>query len=238
MRSCHFIFRSLLIVAVVGLSRCGVVAQDAPSPDVVFATVGGEPVFVADLDLILKIRFGDDPTGHRLVQDFELDQIRQAAATMVVRRHLAMRSLHRIGGEALSSHLKAAQSDLEKTMQQRGTGIVAQAELAGTSADALRRMNQWNQAWSSYLKKNLTESNLRTFHQRNIDQYQGVAFDQIADPLRLRRDASAAMFDFLIRQSSDASVVWQVEALRPPGEAGSREEWVPGERDQTARPVR
>lgn len=208
----------LMIMLIIGgfIASSPVNAQDDLRSDDIFATVDGEPLSIADLQLVLQQRFGNDLSASSLVKNVAPNQLRRAAALMVVRQQLAMRALQNLAGGSLEKVFEVAEADLEMQMQQRGVSIDSQAELTGLSADAMRRSSRWRAAWGQYLKRHLNEANLRRFHDQNRQRYGDVDYEDVVDPLGLRRDATAAIFNNLVDQSSDADVVWHIETLRPP----------------------
>ena len=172
-----------------------------------FAAVDGRPVTVARLNRLIRLRFGtDEPT----------DQMRRAAATMLVREALAMRTLRVAGGEALKKNMQTAWNRVLQQADRRGVTIEEQARATGANEAAMRDEVHWQHAWGSYLRQYRTEANLRKFYSRQPSRYGGQSFETLVDPLRLQREATEAMFNELVRRSRDAKVVWFDARYEPP----------------------
>lgn len=201
-----FLPRLALCVLVCVFAMRSVGAADLRTEDP-FAAVDGRPITVARLNRLIRLRFNtDQPT----------DQMRRAAALMLVREALAMRTLRVAGGKTLEKNMRSAWNRVVEQADRRGVRIDEQARATGANETAMRDEVHWQHAWASYLKQYRTEANLKKFYARDPSRYGGQSYETLVDPLRLKREATEAMFNELVRRSRDAKVVWFDSRFEPP----------------------
>lgn len=174
-----------------------------------FATVDGDPVTIAHLNLLINQRFGPK------VVTAATPQLRQAAALMLVRQQLAFRSLTKsdAGAQRIGT---AAVADAIARAKRRGTSLTDIAAAASANVRAIEADVRFKAVWQDYLSRNLSEENLRRFFNSNPKPYGVDAFDELTDLRRIKSDATAKMFAVLVQRSRDAQVQWIDETLRPP----------------------
>lgn len=152
---------------------------------------------------------------------------RQAAAAVLIRRHLAMKSLQSLGGQALESIIDRELAALEKQASAQGSSLDAWSRSRQVSLAAFQRHLAWQIAWRQYLKSRMTDAALRAFYERDPDRYGGKQFlvsqiflqhpspanatdaseqtlQSIARTLQNQPDA-AASFALLAKQHSEAA---------------------------------
>lgn len=136
----------------------------------------------------------------------------QAAALMLVRRHLALRTLTAMGGQPLAARVEHAIQSATSAAEQQDDSLQAQAQRHGADAAALQRELAWQTAWHAYLRSRLTQENLQRFFDAHRAKYDGtqVRLSQIflpaASGIAADEDPATEMLQRLaqqIRQSSD-----------------------------------
>jgi hypothetical protein len=199
---------AIALVVFVGLSsaRC----DDEPKIEDPFAAVDGTPVTIGRLNLVLAQKFGRNST-QKLP-----NTVRQAAALVLVRQQMALGQLIELGSDAIKVQLDAAVESAHQTAKQRGTSLAQQATAVHADERSMVDQIRWQTAWAAYLRSRLTEENLKQFFEKHPEKYGVHKFEDLTDQSALRRDASAALFDVLVKQANDAKVVWFVDELRPP----------------------
>jgi peptidyl-prolyl cis-trans isomerase C len=140
-------------------------SQETFRPEDPFASVDGEPVFLGQLNLLLSSKLG--------VQ--QLDQVpqavQQASAVNLVRQHLAMRPLRQQGGEALETMLQRSWDQFTGGLRRQGRTLDDYCRQHQTTPRCVRRSRRWQAAWRAYLKRTLTEENLKRYFQRHRERY-------------------------------------------------------------------
>ncbi|GAA5508769.1 peptidylprolyl isomerase [Novipirellula caenicola] len=142
-------------------------AEDPWKPEDPFAAINGEPIFLGELNLVLVQRVGVDKFNR-------LDmRVKQAAAALLVRRHLALRALHQQGGEALAAIVDRQMDALENELKRRGSDLSQYAKERLSTEKAVRDDLDFNISWRQYLKSRLTEANLERFFESRKATYGG-----------------------------------------------------------------
>ena len=100
-------------------------------------------------------------------------EIQQATATLLVRRHLAMKSLRQQGGDSLEAMTRRQVESFANEARRRGSNLAAQAEARMADERSLTTDIAWRTAWSQYLKSRLNEANLRLYFDQQRDRYAG-----------------------------------------------------------------
>ncbi len=136
-----------------------------------FASLDGLPMYVGEINLVLGQRIGVE----------NLDRVgiaaKQATATLLVRRHLAMNALKRRGGDALSSSISRRVESFASEAKRQGTSIGELARLRKSNEEAMVADIAWTAAWSAYLKSKMTQPNLRRYFDSHRKLYAGGRFD-------------------------------------------------------------
>ncbi len=132
-------------------------AGDDLEPGDPIAAIDGEPVFFGELNLALTER----------LQAKDLQRVgaeaRQATAALIVRRHLAMKSLEAKGGATLEAMLKRQVEMLASDLKRRGSSLQKQASDRMADEKSLVTDLRWKLAWGQYLKSRLNDANLKKF---------------------------------------------------------------------------
>lgn len=187
------------------------------------AAVDGSPIYMGELNLILteRLRVRDlDNVGV---------EVQQATAALLVRRHLAMKSLEQHGGDVLRAMIRRQIEAYAAEARRRGSSLEQQAEARMSDEKSLTADIAWRTAWSQYLKSRLNETNLRRYFQREREQYAGNRWEvsQIfvkmdtrdADSVKAAEDNMTALSDELL--SSDSVAEAFAEAARQHSDSGS-----------------
>ncbi|MCG8650835.1 MAG: peptidylprolyl isomerase, partial [Pirellulales bacterium] len=162
--------RCLSVLAALGFCLATTPAagqKEKYAPEDPIAAVDGEPIYLGEMNLVLGDRLGS----------VDLDQvdagIKQATAALLVRRHLAFKSLRNQGGQALQAMVDRQLKSLADEARRLGRSLQQHAESRSADEKSLRADIAWKIAWSQYLKSRLTDENLRQYFQRHQKRYSG-----------------------------------------------------------------
>ena len=99
-------------------------AGDDLEPGDPIASIDGKPVFFGELNLVLTERLK--------ARDLQRvgSEVQRATAALIVRRHLAMKSLEAKGGATLEAMLKRQVEALAADLRRRGSSLQKQAAAA------------------------------------------------------------------------------------------------------------
>jgi hypothetical protein len=157
----------------VGLTACWVgpdiqaFADDKFGPSDPIAAIDGEAIYLGELNLILSERLK--------VRDLDNlgIEVQQATAALLIRRHLAMKSLEQQGGDVLQSMIRRQVESYAAEARRRGSSLEQQAKSRMADENSLTADIAWRTAWSQYLKSTLNEANLRRYFDQQRDRYAG-----------------------------------------------------------------
>lgn len=186
-------------------------AEETFGPDDPVAAIDGKPIFLGELNLMLR------PMARGNAIDSLPIDVQRAAAIVLVRRHLALRTLRQKGGDAVDAAIGRYTAEKSAAINRTGSDIVKFSTDAKANKESLLRSWAWEAAWNLYVKSRLTEQNLRRYYDQN-SQTGDPLFDDLTDQSKLRRDATNALFDALVAEQSDVKVQWFIPALRPPSD--------------------
>ena len=124
-------------------------ADDKLEPGDPIAAIDGEPVYLGELNLILTERFKT-----RDLDALGLD-IQRATATLLVQRHLAMKTLETQGGDVLQGMIRRQLESFAAEAKRRGSSIQEQAKARLADENSLSADLAWRVAWGQYLKSKL-----------------------------------------------------------------------------------
>ncbi len=101
---------------------------------------------------------------------------RQASATVLIRQHLAMKSLLNLGGKSLLAIIDREMNRVSKQLEFSGSSLAKAASDRGVSLRAYQRHLAWQIAWREYLKSRVTQIALKSYFDHHQDQYGGRAY--------------------------------------------------------------
>lgn len=127
--------------------------------------VDGDAVYLGELNLILTERL-----KARDLERVPAD-VQKATAVLLVRRHLAMKTLREQGGDSLQAVIDRQLASFTAEAKRRGSSLEAQAKSRQADVKSLKADLAWRTAWAQYLKSRLTEKNLRLFFEKQADKY-------------------------------------------------------------------
>ncbi|MGB7325586.1 MAG: hypothetical protein WBD31_12000 [Rubripirellula sp.] len=203
----RFILAAAICVSLTGESVAQDVAEDDIEPSDPFAAVQGEAIYVGEINLVLTQRISARDLD-RVGED-----VKRATALLLVRRHLAMKALMKLGGESLADSLDRRVASYSSEAKQRGTSIDELAKARQSTSEAMIADIRWSSAWAQYLKSKMTPDNLQRYFESHRDEYGGGQFQDLADQSKLRRDAANALFETLVASESETKVTWFVDSL-------------------------
>lgn len=160
------VFLGVLVHADVCLAQ-----KDDYRPIDPMASIGGEAILLGELHLLLRDQLGiRDPDNAK-------PEVKQAAALMLVRRRLALRSMQAQGGELLTGLIETQTEKYVKALKQRGSSMKAHAKSRNADERSLRASLAWQIAWGQFLKSKLNENTLRSYFAREMETYAGGRWD-------------------------------------------------------------
>jgi len=142
-------------------------ADETFEPGDPIAAVDGQPIYLGELNLILTQRLKARDLDNVPIE------VQQATAALLVRRHLAMKSLEQQGGAALQGIIRRQIESYAAEARRRGSSLEQQATSRMADEKSLIADIAWQTAWSQYLKSRLNDTNLRRFFEKQRDQYAG-----------------------------------------------------------------
>ena len=151
-------------------------ADDKLGPGDPIAAIDGEPIYLGELNLILTERLK--------VRDLDRlgIEVQQATAALLVRRHLAMKSLEQQGGDALKSMIRRQVETYAAESRRRGSSLEQQARARMADEKSLTADIAWRTAWAQYLKSRLNDRNLRRYFEQQRDRYAGNCIPGLTVP--------------------------------------------------------
>ena len=198
-------------------------AGDDLEPGDPIASIDGDPVFFGELNLVLTERL-----NVRDLDRVEID-VQRATAALLVRRHLAMKSLEAKGGVTLKAMLSRQVESLATDLRRRGSSLGKAARGRMADENSLIADLRWRLAWGQYLKSRLNDANLKRFFDQHRDQYAGGRWEvsqifvkvdksdavslvaalanvnKLAGQIRISESPEQAFFDAAVEQSESAS---------------------------------
>jgi parvulin-like peptidyl-prolyl isomerase len=146
-------------------------ADELLGPGDPIAAIDGEPVYLGELNLILTQRL-----KARDLEKLPIE-VQQATAALLVRRHLAMKSLEQQGSDLLEAMIRR-QVDLQAAeARRRGSNLEERARASMADEKSLIADIAWRTAWKQYLKSRLTDTNLRRYFAQHRDRYAGSRWE-------------------------------------------------------------
>ena len=155
----------LVLAALVASSV--VFAEETFGPDDPIAAVDGKAVYLGELNLLLSRQLRGKDIGSLPIE------VQRAAAVVLVRRHLAMRTLLAKGGSSIQASIDRGNQVLIDQQARRGQSIEALAKKSHSNEKSLIAHSSWEIAWNQYIKSVLTQKNLRRYFDQNRDKYGG-----------------------------------------------------------------
>jgi parvulin-like peptidyl-prolyl isomerase len=161
-----FAFALVLCFVTAWIQVC-VAADQSYAPDEPIASIDGQPVFLGELNLILAERLGVKK------QKLATVEVRQAATAILIRRHLAMRTLRSKAGASLDVMIKKEADQFATELQRRGSSLNQFAEERMADQRSLMSDLAWQTAWRQYMKSLMSEENLRKYFLQQRTRYDG-----------------------------------------------------------------
>ena len=230
----RLMFQGLATGGLAAVGACGnaAVAQivsaapAAVDPADAIVTVDGDPITRGQLNLLLEQRTGDEA-----LQEAD-PRLVQAAALMLVRRHLALKTLTAMGGQRLAARVERAVQSATEAAGRQGGSLHPQAQRHGLAA--VQRELAWQTAWHAYLRSRLTQENLQRFFDAHRTKYDGTRvrlsqiFLPVASGVAAGEDPGTEMLQLQrlaqqIRQSSDVPLAFAL-AARQHSQGGSADD--------------
>jgi hypothetical protein len=206
----------LLLTALAGFAS-DAVAQDKLEPSDPIASIDGEPILLGELNLILvdRLRIRD-------LDKAPLD-VQRAAAMILVRQHLALRTLRRQGGDALDAMINRQIETFATDAKRRGSSLEKYARQRKADQASVRADMMWRFAWAQYLKSRLNDQTLRSYYARHRDKYAGGRWEvsQIFVKMDSRDETSVGVAES--RMNEIVAELRGASSLEPAFAAAARE---------------
>ena len=105
------------------------------------ASIDGEPILLGELNYLL--------TSQLRVKDLSevRPEVKQAASALLVRRHLAMKSLREQGGAALTATLDRQWEAFLEQLRRNGIDLEQYCKQKESNERSVRQSNDWDSAW-------------------------------------------------------------------------------------------
>lgn len=104
------------------------------------------------------------------------DEVWRATKTVLERQQEAMRTIQSKGGKALAAQLEKHVRTETLKIQRTGTSLTEYAKIHNVDAKSIIRSWRWKFAWNEYLRRHLTEANLRHFYDQHAARYGAKKF--------------------------------------------------------------
>ncbi|NUQ66215.1 MAG: peptidylprolyl isomerase [Pirellulales bacterium] len=213
------------------IAQSGSHAADRPTPSDVVATVGGEPIYSAELAcLVGKALAGKqvDDAALRIAQDQVLSGL--------VSRRLVLAYARRTQTAPSDARIDAEVAALAKQLAARGSSLDQFLAEQSIDRDGLRRQLTWNVVWPQYLERYVTEDRAKVYFDEHRRTFDGTELSVRHILLRSASSGSEAIEDTLrkareIRQAILAGKISFEEAVRkhstgPSAEHGGTLGWI------------
>lgn len=156
----------MLMSCLFGMGPTICLAENEPHrADEPFASIDGEPIFLGELNLVLAERLGVRDGKNATIA------VRQAAAAILVRRHLAMKTLRTKAGAELDAIIRKESDRFSAELRRRGSSLSKYAEARSADEPSVLSDLAWQTAWRQYLKSRLSDENLRKFYSQRSHGY-------------------------------------------------------------------
>ena len=161
---------AVLLVACAIFRSPSLQGQEKFGPGDAIVSIDGDPVLLGELNYLL--------TTNLRVKDLSAVPInvQQASSALLVKRHLAMKSLRQDGGEGLQRILDGEWGSFLNEIRGKGETLESFCRQKLSNEDSVRKSHDWDVAWRVYLKSKMTDANLRRFYQRDPEKYASAAW--------------------------------------------------------------
>jgi parvulin-like peptidyl-prolyl isomerase len=185
-----------MCVALLGTSYAA--AQDPPSAEqrVVVATVGDEPVYVAEVDRLL-----DKVRREQKVNPPALPVLRAQVLAEIVDRRLVLAYAKRKKSGATAAEVDAALAGLKSQLESQGSSLERFLEGRAIGQADLRRQITWNLTWEKYLARYVTDARLESHFKAHRREFDGTQVSVSHILLRPEADDGPAAIPDLVKQA-------------------------------------
>jgi len=152
----------------------------------VAATVGQEPVRVAEVDRLAAIA-----TRGQAVADWAMPIVRARVLEEIVARRLVLAYARRTGAAATEAEIRSALDALQQDLASRQKTLEQYLQEQSVTADDLRRQLAWNIAWERYLARYVIEERLEAHFAAHRRQFDGTEMLVSHILLQPEKDATA-----------------------------------------------
>ena len=162
-------------------------AQQTFRPDDPIASINGSPIYLGELNLVLvdKLRIRN--------LDNARPDVQKATVALLVRQHLALASLKELGGDALQRIIDREIQGFTSQLKRQGSSLDKYAARRKADAKSVEQSLAFQIAWRQYLKRHLTDQNLRRYFDAHKAKYSGGKWQVSQIFLKLDPKDEAAM---------------------------------------------
>jgi len=175
------------------------IAEDKPAADdkLVAATVGDEPIYVADARRALKTI-----VGKREINPAVLPWLKARALDEIVNRRLILAYARRTGSGATDEQVDETVKKLTSKLTAQGRSLSDLSAGKEISEDDLRRQVFWQLTWKKYLKRYVTDKRLEGHFKKHARQFDGTEVSVSHILLKPAEDGKAAAWDDLTQRAA------------------------------------
>ncbi|WP_182868301.1 peptidylprolyl isomerase [Rhodopirellula sp. JC639] len=158
-----------VLVLVLPTSRSA--AQESLRPSDPIAAIDGAPIFLGELNYLLssKLKVKD-------LSDVNLD-VQRASSALLVRQHLALKTLRQQGGADLQVLLDRDWEEFLAALRRKGLSLDDYCNPFRSDQRSVRQSHDWDSAWRRYLKSKMTDANLRRYYELHHENYSSARWN-------------------------------------------------------------
>ncbi|QDV44399.1 Chaperone SurA precursor [Stieleria neptunia] len=135
------------------------------------ASIDGEPVFLGELHFLLTSKLKAKDLS-RVGQD-----VQRASSALLVRQHLAMKTLRQQGGANLQALLDRDWESFLDDLRRKRSNLDEYCAQRQTDERSVRIARDWDSAWRRYLKSKMTDANLKRYYELHRENYSSARWN-------------------------------------------------------------
>lgn len=188
---------TLCVLAGASASRAADEGKDeqpaaAPLPPVA-ATIDGDPLFVAEVDVML-----DSILKSRANKTKEITRAKAETLDQLINRRLALLAMQKDGGYLDDAEIEKGMNKLKAQMAAQQLTLEQYAVQRGVTAEVFRKELAWQSGWGKYLERYMSEG-LETYFKEHHADYDGTLVR--ASHIVLRTERPNESFEQVVERS-------------------------------------
>ncbi len=169
----HVVLVALLVLPTALLVPPTALLAEPPAlrPSDPIASIDGDPVFLGELHFLLtsKLKAKD-------LSRVSLD-VQRASSALLVRQHLAMKTLRQQGGDNLQTLLDRDWESFLDELHRKRSNLDEYCAQRQTDEPSVRLARDWDSAWRRYLKSKMTDANLKRYYELHPENYSSARWN-------------------------------------------------------------